>query len=178
MENIKNKNIYALLKNSLFICLTVVSAVVLPQILHTFGIAVGLNDTLGQMFLPMYLPVMILAFKTNAICGIVAGALSPIISYVLSGMPNAKILPFIIIELICFGLFAGLLSNKKLNPFVKILTVQILSKAVRIAAVLVSLYFIKSNTVTVAATLNTTLIALPGLILQFLVVPWFIKKEK
>lgn len=177
MEKAFNKNIYALWKEFLLVCVTVLAAVILPQLFHAFGIITGTGEKPGQMFLPMYLPVLIFAFRSNAVSGAVAGVLSPIISFILTGMPAKAVLPFIIIELASFGFFAGLFANKKWNKFVKIFTVQFLSRIVRIAAMLISIYFISNTTLTAVAILNITVVAVPGYLLQLLIVPFFMNKR-
>ena len=174
MEKSINKS--SLLKNSLSVFIAVAGAIALPQIFHALGIATGAYGKLGQMFLPMYLPVMILAFKSNAIMGVTAGVLSPIISFALTGMPTASSLPLITIELACFGLFAGLLGHRKINPFLKIFIVQLSSRVVRIAATLTSLCFITNASMTSAAVLSSIVIAIPGYALQLLTVPFFMSK--
>ena len=178
MQKIINKNLYILLKNCLSVLIAVFSSIALPQVFHAFGIAVGMGDKFGQMFLPMYLPVLILAFKCNWICGVIAGILSPIISFGLTGMPNMSMMPLIIVELAAFGIFAGLLANKELNIFLKIVIVQVLGRIVRIAATLISVYFINNTTITATAILTPIILAVPGYILQLLVVPYFIKKRQ
>ena len=120
MERTINKNLCIFLNNALWICVCVISALILPQLFHAFGIISGSGEKFGQMFLPMYLPVLILAFKTNPFAGVIAGILSPIISFSISGMPTAAMLPLITVELACFGLFAGLIKDKKRNIFAKI----------------------------------------------------------
>ena len=177
MQKAINKNINLVIKNSLSICIAVFSAIALPQLFHAFGLYTGMGDKFGQMFLPMYLPVLILAFKSNSLSGVIAGILSPIISFSLSGMPTAAMMPFIIVELITFGIFAGLLANKELNIFLKIVIVQVLGRIVRIAATLISVYFINNTTITATAILTPIILAVPGYILQLLVVPYFIRKR-
>lgn len=171
------KSINKILKSSVWVSLSVISAVALPQIFHYFGIISGNGGSFGQMFLPMYLPVLILAFRTNALLGVISGILSPIISFSLTAMPNTDMLPYITIELVCFGLFAGLLADKRWNPFVKILLVQILSRIVRIAATLIIVSFVQSAVITSTVIFNTVITAIPGYILQLLVVPYFINKR-
>ena len=177
METTVNKNGYLLLKNFVWITVSVISAIVLPQLFHAFGIATGLGDNVGQMFLPMYLPVLILAFKTNAIAGVIAGVLSPIISFALSGMPNTAMLPFIVLELACFGLFAGLLAKRNGNIFVKIAVVQLVSRLVRVAAVLVVGCVHGTVSAMVTGIVSVTLLGLPGYGLQLLAVPYFMCKK-
>ncbi len=178
MEKTRNRPLYKVLSNALAVAVTVICAMALPQLFHAFGVLTGLGDKVGQMFLPMYLPVLILAFKTNAITGVLAGILSPVISFSISGMPTAAMLPFIVVELACFGLLAGLLSQKKMNIYAKIFIVQLSSKLVRIAATFILGYFFTTATITATAVLHTVVLALPGYIIQLLIVPYFTNNER
>ena len=178
MQNTTNKNLYIAFRGSLSLIIAVISAIVLPQIFHTIGLATGLGGKLGQMFLPMYLPVLIFAFKSNKILGLIAGIFSPIISFSLTGMPTLELLPFITIELAAFGLFAGILAGKKINPLLKVLLVQVLSKLVRIVATLISAYFITKTALLPMAILSTVTMAIPGYLLQLIIVPFFIGRDK
>ena len=178
MEKTINKNVRVFFKNALSVCLCVLCAIILPQLFHAFGVLTGTGGNFGQLFLPMYLPVLILALRSNAVLGAVAGVLSPIISFALSGMPTVSMLPFISLELVCFGLFAGLLADKQWNVFAKIFTVQLLSRGIRIITALLAIYFIRNTALTVVSVLNTTIAAIPGFILQLLVVPYFMDKGR
>ncbi|MBQ2815053.1 MAG: ECF transporter S component [Clostridia bacterium] len=177
MEKSINKNINLALRYLLAISVATLCAVALPQIFHAFGVFAGMGGKFGQMFLPMYLPVLILAIKTNAIVGVIAGVSSPIVSYAISGMPTASMLPLIIIELICFGFFAGLLSKTKINVFSKLLIIQVVSRVLRIAATLILSCFISDITITATAALSGIILAIPGYILQLLVVPYFVNTK-
>ena len=177
MEKSLNKNTVSLLQRTLAVLITVISAIALPQLFHAFGVFAGVGGKFGQMFLPMYLPVLILALKTNVASGVIAGLISPLISYLISGMPEAVMLPVIAIELGCFGLFGGLISKKKINVFAKIIIVQVLSKIVRIIATVILSCFMDNIAISVALVFSTTLLALPGYIIQLLAVPYFVNKK-
>ena len=87
-------------------------AVVLPQLVH---IAIGQPG--GVQWLPMYLPVLIGGCLLGAKWGFAVGALSPIVSFLItsvagSPMPAAPRLPFMIAELAIFALVSGLFTNK------------------------------------------------------------------
>ena len=73
---------------------------VLPLAFHAFGV--------GELFLPMHIPVllcgMICGWAYGAFCGIAA----PILSCALSGMPSATGLISMVPELCCYGLISGL----------------------------------------------------------------------
>lgn len=90
----------------------VVLAVVLPQLVH---LAVGQPG--GVQWLPMYLPVLIGGCLLGAKWGFAVGALSPIVSFIItsiagSPMPAAQRLPFMIAELAIFAIVSGAFTNK------------------------------------------------------------------
>ena len=177
MERAKNNLTQKLLYEALSIAVAVIFAIALPQVFHDFGKIIGMDNKIGQMFLPMYLPVLVLSFKVSTVAGIIGGILSPVISFTISGMPSAATLPLIIIELACFGLFAGIIRNRTKSLFTQILFVQISSKIVRIIATIILSCFISNFTITFSIILNTTIIAIPGYNLQLLVVPYFVGKS-
>jgi hypothetical protein len=164
-------------KEAAFILLTVASAVVFPQILHTLGAALGLGGSLGQMLLPMYLPVMILGFYRGEIPAAITGLAAPLVSFMLTGMPQKALLPYIIIELIATGIFAGVLTRVKFFAPLKVLSVQFLAKIVRLSVFAVALY---STTGAVSASALTAglLTSIPGLVLQLVVVSIVIVKKE
>ena len=177
MEKVLNRKKHAFLKDSALILITAACAVLLPQVLHAAGVLLGVGGALGQMFLPMYLPVLILGFKCGAVMGAVSGLASPLLSFSLTGMPTAALLPFITVELICFGAFAGLFANKNWSPVLKVLAVAVFSKLARTVMSFAAIYFISGVKLTPAAILNSAVIALPGLLLQLILVPYIIKKK-
>lgn len=87
-------------------------AVVLPQILH-----LALGQAGGMKFLPMYLPVLIGGCLMGTKWGMAVGALSPLLSFVVTSaignpMPTAQRLPFMMAELAVFAAVSGLFTKK------------------------------------------------------------------
>ncbi len=176
MEKTIQKRLHTILYQSASIGITVIGAVLLPQLFHALGGIMETGGQLGQMFLPMYLPVLMFAFQTNAVAGMLAGLLSPLISYAISGMPTPSLLPFMMVELACFGLFAGWLSSTKLNPFAKVFIVQLASRLVRVGVTVLFGYLVSNDTIAASAVLGTVIVALPGYLLQLLIVPYWLNK--
>lgn len=176
MERMFQRNKCALLKDLVNVAACVFFAVVLPQVFHAVSVLIGAGEMLGQIFLPMYLPVLVLALKSNAVSGLVAGILSPLVSFALTGMPGSAVLPFIVIELACFGLLSGLLSKKEMNLFAKIVLVQLFSKIVRLVAVLVAVYGLEMPNAMLTALWSATVLAIPGYALQLVGAPWLLKR--
>ena len=178
MEKLLNKKVAKLSKEAAFVLITVVCAVVLPQIFHALGVVFGIGGALGQMFLPMYIPVLIFGFYRGPVSGAVAGLLTPVVSFMITGMPSAALLPFITLELIATGLLAGVLAASKLPAIVRVLAVQVGAKLVRLAAFAISLYA-ASGTVSMSVLFAGILTSVPGVALQLVLVTFLIiKKEK
>lgn len=170
MEKVLNNSKSSLKRRGLYLLLSVAAAVVLPQILHAAGVLTGTGAALGQALLPMYFPVILLGFCAGPAYGAAAGIISPILSFAVSGMPAAALLPFMTAELFCFGLFAGLIKKAKINFAIKVLAVQLAARLVRLAAV----WIIRPAALN--ATLSALALGIPGIILQLLLVPLVVKK--
>lgn len=72
---------------------------VLPLALHLFG--------LGKALSPIHLPVLLCGLVCGAPYGAFCGVAGPVISSVLSGMPSASQLAYMVPELAAYGLCAG-----------------------------------------------------------------------
>lgn len=149
---------------------TVISAVVLPQICHLFGLVSGTGTALGETLLPMHLPILLAGFFAGPAVGAVAGLLSPLVSFALTGMPLATMLPFMMIELCVYGLAAGFVSSKKLPNTVKVLAAQISGRAVRAVAIIAGFYLFGStvNPSVIYTSISTGII---GITLQLIIIP-------
>lgn len=128
-------------------CKTLVSAglvalaVILPQLVH---IALGASG--GVKFLPMYLPVLIGGCLLGVRWGFAVGALSPLISFVITSamgnpMPMAARLPFMMAELAVFAAVSGAFTKKiavnGLWVFPAVILAQISGRAVFLGLVTV-----------------------------------------
>lgn len=149
----------------------IAAAVAVPQLFHAVGALSGAGTLPGETFLPMHLPIILVGLLAGPWAGAVAGLLGPVASFALSGMPGAAMLPFMMIELCGYGLFAGLLRNVKIPTIGKILIAQIGGRLLRAAAVLTSVYAIGSTAVGVASIWMTIVKGLPGLVIQWTLLP-------
>jgi len=157
-------------RQTLAALVAVVAAVALPQIFHVLGAVSGLGTALGETFLPMHLPIILVGIFAGPFAGAAAGALSPLVSFLLTGMPGAVMLPFMMIELCAYGLFSGLLRTVKLPNIAKVLTAQVCGRAVRALAILAAVYIFGSG-VKVQIIWTSIAAGLPGLILQWCFIP-------
>jgi hypothetical protein len=156
---------------SITAALAIVTAVALPQLFHAAGVISGTGAALGSAFLPMHLPVLLAGLLGGPIVGIIAGAASPLISFLISGMPAAGMLPFITLELAAYGVAGGLLAKTKIPVFAKLLLIQLAGRAVRALAVAAAVYGLGSSTVQIASIWTMVTAGLPGILLQWALIP-------
>lgn len=149
----------------------IIGAVAVPQLFHALGAVSGLGTSLGETFLPMHLPIILVGLLAGPYAGAVAGLLGPLASFAISGMPGAVMLPFMMIELCAYGLFAGLLRNVKMPTIAKVLVVQIGGRAIRAAAILLAVYAFGNESVRVASIWTSIGTGLFGLVLQWGLIP-------
>ena len=159
--------------------LAIVGAVALPQAFHVAGAAIGVGAGLGQSLLPMHLPILLVGLLAGPFAGIATGAIAPVVSFALTGMPVAAMVPFMVIELAAYGLFAGLICGvdaprplaSPLAWFGRLLVAQVAGRLVRAVAVVVAVSLLGSTTVTVASIWTSVAAGLPGLIIQWIAIP-------
>lgn len=76
------------------------AAWLLPAAVHLAGLPV-------RQLLPMHWPAIVAGLCYGWRSGAVIGALSPIVSFLISGMPRPAVLPSMTLELAAYGFFAG-----------------------------------------------------------------------
>lgn len=86
-------------------------ALALPALFHLVALA-------GPVFLPMYLPVAALAFLGTTRVAVIVGALAPLISSALTGMPplSPPVALFMSGELLALSLVSGLCYHRLRLP--------------------------------------------------------------
>lgn len=149
----------------------VAAAVLLPQLFHAVGAVSGAGAAVGAAFLPMHLPVLLAAWMAGPTVGLAAGVLSPLVSFGISGMPTAVLLPFMMLELGVYGFVFGKLRDTKLPVFVQLLLTQLAGRAARAAAVLAIVSLQENTKLTVASAYVFVLEGLFGILLQWALIP-------
>ena len=81
--------------------LVLAAAWLLPAAIHLLGLPV-------RQLLPMHWPAMLAGLVYGWRSGAAIGALAPIVSYAISGMPRPAVLPSMTVELAAYGAIAGL----------------------------------------------------------------------
>lgn len=98
------------IKTAVFVLAFTALAVATPMAVHYFGGAAA-----GRVFLPMHFFVLTAGLLLGWRAGLAVGVLTPLISFLITGMPLAAVLPFVAIETAAYGLFAGLLKENIKN---------------------------------------------------------------
>jgi hypothetical protein len=153
----------------------IVGAVTVPQLFHVAGATLGLGTALGETFLPMHLPIILVGLLAGPYAGLIAGIFGPLASFAASGMPGTGMLPFMMIELGTYGLVAGLLRPAKAPTVGKVLITQVAGRLVRAAAILVAVLALGNQAIAVSAIWTSVAVGLPGLILQWALLPLVVR---
>lgn len=142
--------------------------VVLPQIMHLGG------PNVGRVFLPMHLNVLLGGLLLGPVYGAGLGAFTPVLSAVLTGMPVMHKLPFMMIELIAYGTMAGILSNKKISIYVKLIIAQVTGRIIYGLVLMLGIRLLNINVSPVTSIITGVITGLPGIIIQIIFVPMLI----
>lgn len=170
-QRIASKTTVSVKFKALAALIAIAAAVALPQLLHLFGGAIGVGSALGESLLPMHFPILLLGLLVGPHAAIAAGVISPLVSFFLTGMPKAAILPFMIVELGIYGLCAGLLMNHRLPTVAKVMIAQVSGRAVRACAIIISYYGIGNHAVSPSIILSSIKTGWMGIALQILLIP-------
>ena len=169
--SIKNTMIFTTAKTRTIAAVFAIAlAVALPQAFHVAGAIMGVGTAMGEIFLPMHLAIFAVGLLAGGYTGAVAGLLAPMISFFLTGMPAQAMLPYMMAELMAYGLIAGLLADKNLPVIAKLLIAQIGGRLVKITAIAIGVFAFSSqlNPANVIFAVKT---GLPGLIIQWIAIP-------
>lgn len=148
--------------SGLFIAL----GIILPVFFHSFG---G-----GSIFLPMHIPVLLSGFFLSIPYAVAVGALTPMLSSILTGMPPlVPVLPFMVCELTAYGLFTSLLFRKfKFNIYFSLLGSMIGGRIIAgIAVWLLTTFFTVKLPGPIIFIYGALIKGIPGIIIQLIFIP-------
>ena len=151
--------------------IAIVAAVVVPQFFHWLGIVSGAGKAPGVAFSPMHLPIIIVGFLAGPYAGAISGLLGPVAAHYLSGMPNAMQLPYMMIELMGYGLSAGLLRYVRFPLVVKTLLALIVGRVFRMVACIIAFYLLGNEKMRPLSIWMSIPRVLPGIVLQLVLIP-------
>ena len=105
------------------------------------------------------------------VTGMVCGIASPLLSFALTGMPKAALLPFMVVELAVYGLSAGLLRRTNLSSFVQVVLVQVAGRAIRALVLMVAIYGFGFAGLPISIVWTSIYAGLAGILIQWAVLP-------
>lgn len=158
-------------RKALLTALMVSVAVILPQICHLLGGQLGYGSRLGEMLLPMHLPVMLAGMLWSPWVGVSCGLISPIVSFALTGMPGAALLPFMTVELAVYGLSAGLLSKTNLPTLLQVALTQLAGRVARAAVLAAAIYGFGFDRLPISIVWTSITAGVAGIVIQWAVLP-------
>lgn len=168
--NVKTLSLAYVGRRALLTALAVAVSVVLPQVCHLLGAQLGIGTSLGEMLLPMHLPVMLAGLLWGPWVGTMVGLFSPLASFALTGMPLPGMLPFMTVELLGYGLCAGLLSRHAMPTVCKVLVAQVAGRALRAVALLTAVGM-EWTQLPVSLIWTSITVGVAGIALQLILLP-------
>jgi hypothetical protein len=162
--------------------LGIVGAVALPQVFHLIGMLSGTGKVAGTIFLPMHVSVLIVGLLAGPVVGITAGAMSPIVSFLITStfmgaaMPAAPMVPFMVVELAGYGLVAGLFVNKKMPLVLKVLLAQIGGRIIKGMFTLFAIHVLNNQFDSLTKIWAAVITGIPGLMIQLTFIPLFLHR--
>ena len=155
-------------KQLIFSALCVALGVVLPQAFHAVPNA-------GNVLLPMHIPVLLCGLTCGWSWGLACGALTPLLSHLLTGMPPTAYLPAMLCELAAYGLISGALSRlirtgrRVADLYVQLIAAMVIGRAVYGA---MNALVFRAGAYSMELFLTAAFVtALPGILIQLLLVP-------
>jgi uncharacterized membrane protein len=161
-NNVHNKSVKEVVFSGLFITL----GLVLPVVFHFFG--------LGKTFLPMHIPVLLAGFMLSVPYAAAVGALTPLLSSVITGMPPLfPIMPYMVLELAVYAAVASILSRKlRLNIYISLILSMIAGRvAAGIAVWFLVIFFEAKLPGPFAFIASAVTTGIPGIIIQIAFIP-------
>ena len=146
--------------------------IVLPLALHATGI-----PQVGQIFLPMHIPVLIAGFILGPFYGGIIGILCPILGTITMGMPAIDRMPFMIVELCVYGLISGLLvrkfkpASKKWGFLVCLIITQICGRLAYALSLVFALGVLNIAWASPILAWAAVVKGIPGIIIQIVIIP-------
>ena len=168
----------AIRRKALLTALMVSVAVILPQICHLLGGQLGYGSKLGEMLLPMHLPVMLAGLLWGPYVGLACGLLSPVVSFAITGMPGVALLPFMTVELAVYGLSAGLLRKTNLSTILQVVLTQVAGRVARAAVLTVAVYGFGFARLPISIVWTSVSVGLVGILIQWVVLPLAAREGK
>ncbi|MDR2836553.1 MAG: ECF transporter S component [Bacteroidales bacterium] len=155
---------FSYLKNFLLLGLFITGNIILPAICHYIP-----NG--GIMLLPMFFFTLIAAYKYGIKAGLITAILSPVINFMIFGMPAIEFLPAILIKSSSLALIAWFVAKKTHKLSILLLAFVVVSSQT-FAFLLDGFIFLPNFNL----AFTNLLISIPGMLIQIFAGYFIIKK--
>lgn len=151
-------------------------ALLLPQLFHMLGM-----QQAGQIFLPMHIPVLIGGMVLGWQYGTLLGFVAPLISCVLTGMPSAERVVFMMAELGSYGFISGLfyqqlsIKDQMLGGYLSLIAAMISGRLVYGLTLTLAAALFHMNLGGFAAVWAAVITGIPGIITQLIFLPALVR---
>lgn len=117
----------------------------------------------------MHLMVLIAALTFGIMSSSIVAGSSVIFSYLLTGMPTIERMPYMLIELLIYGILLGLF-NKKFNSYISLIATMILGRLLYAGVLYASVNLLGFNGYGISV-MQSVVSGIPGIIIQIALVP-------
>lgn len=145
--------------------------VLLPIVFHMAG-------AMGSVFLPMHIPVLITGLFLGPRSGVIAGAITPLLSSLLTGMPPIlPIAPIMSVELAAYGAISGYLYHgRQFSILVSLVGAMVGGRLLATCAVVVMIELIHIKLTPLAYLSGAIVTGFPGMLIQLILIPQLVKR--
>lgn len=158
-------------KRAIVTAVCVALCVVLPMAFHAIPNA-------GTIYTPMHIPVLICGLVCGWPFGLACGAIGPVLSWLLTGMPMITNLSQMMVELVTYGVVSGLCmrvvrtGRLYADLYVSLVAAMLAGRA--LAAGVAALIFARGQMTMALFASTYFLTALPGIVIQLALIPTII----
>jgi riboflavin transporter FmnP len=166
MKNLKKVNSTSNLNQLVRASMLIALGIIIPVCFHTIKNA-------GAVFLPMHIPILIGGFVLSAPYAVAVGIVTPVLSYLFTGMPPVPVIYVMPIELAAYGLFISFLYNKaRIGLYPSLISGMIGGRIVSILGKYLILHLLMNKPFALKKVASALFITgLPGIIIQIILVP-------
>lgn len=158
---------------------TITKNIVLSAMFLAIGLILPLFTAqipqIGQMLLPMHIPVLLCGLTCGWPYGLACGILAPLTSSLITGMPGPAYLPAMVCELAAYGLISGLTARfvrtgkRPADLYIQLISAMLLGRVVYgMMNALVFQAGVYSMELFITAAFVT---AAPGILIQLAILP-------
>lgn len=142
--------------------------VAIPRIFHILA-----GTGAGATFLPMHICVLIAALTFGAVSSTVVAGSSILFSFLLTGMPSLARFPYMLIELVIYGVLLSAF-NKKFNSYISLVITLVLGRILYVGILFSAVNILGLSSYGISV-MESVKMGIPGIILQLVFVPILVK---